>query len=733
MSQHHRLFRDTKIKYKSKSGETKKMKLLKNVSFLAAALAFSASGAALATTWGNVALGGGGFVSAIIPSKTEAGVVYARTDVGGAYRYDKLNARWQPMLDWVSEDETGYLGVDSLAVDPKNAANVYLLAGISYFNNGKTAILRSTDYGKTFAITDVTAQFKTNGNGMGRQNGEKLVVDPGSSNVLYVGTRSNGLFKSADAGKTWNRLTSLAVTTTPNEAGISFVEPDPASVSGGVAQRMFVGVSRAGKGIQSFYRTDDAGASFTAVSGAPTTLMPQRAALDGAGNLYITYANGAGPHGHSALPEPMDKGQVWKYNTSSGAWTNVTPAGMTNAFSGINVDPNNPQRIIASTINMYMQQGDSYGDRFFISTNGGASWTDIVARGFAKNNAGITWINGKAIHWSGSIAFDPFDTKSVYVTSGNGIFKTSDIDATTTTWTFDVKGVEETVPQNIVSIPGGPVVSVVLDYDGATQTDVTQYAPIHTPNMGSTSGLAVAAGDPSRVVRVGSAMYYSTDTGNTWFQTPALNGASGQVAFSANGSVLLHSPKDSTTSYRSVNRGTSWSAITGLTTANLRPVADSVNSSKFYAYDNGTMRVSTDGGVSFAAKGTLAAGGLNVVRVAPGFEGDVWVPLNGGGLARSTDSGTSFATFANVSYCGAVGFGKADIGAAYPTIFIWGTVNGVRGVYRSTDIGASWVRVNDDAHEYGGPANGQFVVGDMNTFGMFYMSTAGRGIVWGKP
>lgn len=711
------------------------MKLLKKMSFLAAAaMALAASGTVHAAyTWGNVALGGGGFVSAVIPSKTEAGVVYARTDVGGAYRYDKINARWQPLLDWVSEDETSYLGVDSLAIDPKNAANIYLLAGTSYFNNGKTAILRSTNYGRTFAITDVTAQFKTNGNGMGRQNGEKLAVDPGSSNVLYVGTRSNGLFKSADFGATWSRMAALNVTTTPNEAGISFVLPDPASVSGGVAQRMFVGISRAGERIQSFYRTDNAGATFTAVSGAPTTLMPQRAALDGAGNLYITYANGAGPHGHSALPEPMDKGQVWKYNTSSGAWTNVTPAGITNAFSGINVDPTNPQRIIASTINMYQPQGDGYGDHFFISSNGGASWTDVVTRGFAKDNAGLTWINGKAIHWSGSIEFDPFNTKSVYVTSGNGIFKTADIDATTTTWTFDVKGLEETVAQNVVSIAGGPVISTMLDYDGAKQADVTQYVPIHTPSMGSTSGLAVAAGDTSRVVRVGSSMYYSTDTGSTWLKSPIVNGSMGQVALSAYGGVLLHSPKDSTTSYRSPDMGANWTAISGLATANLRPVADSVNSSKFYAYDNGVMRVSIDGGATFAARATLAAGGSNVVRVAPGIEGDVWVPLHGGGLARSTNSGTSFTTLANVTNCAAVGFGKADIGATYPTIFIWGTVNGVRGLHRSTNTGATWLRINDDAHEYGGLANGQFVVGDMNTFGVVYMSTAGRGIVWGKP
>ena len=45
--------------------------------------------AAAAYTWDNVAIGGG-FVSAVIPSKTQ-GIVYARTDVGGAYRWDNTN------------------------------------------------------------------------------------------------------------------------------------------------------------------------------------------------------------------------------------------------------------------------------------------------------------------------------------------------------------------------------------------------------------------------------------------------------------------------------------------------------------------------------------------------------------------------------------------------------------------------------------------------------------------
>ena len=172
---------------------------------LAACMLVSLNAAVENYKWGNVAIGGG-FVSGIVTSKSERGVAYARTDVGGAYRYDSQTGRWIALTDWLSQADVGLLGVESLAIDPRNAANLYMLVGTEYFNGGKTAILRSTDYGKTFTVTDVTSQFKAHGNGMGRGTGERLQVDPGSSNVLFVGTRHNGLFKSVDSGATWSLL-----------------------------------------------------------------------------------------------------------------------------------------------------------------------------------------------------------------------------------------------------------------------------------------------------------------------------------------------------------------------------------------------------------------------------------------------------------------------------------------------------------------------------------------------
>lgn len=81
-----------------------------------------------------------------------------------------------------------------MAIDPQNANNIYFLCGMDYFDNGKTAILKSTDKGNSFAIIDVTTKFKAHGNGMGRSNGERLAVDPHNSNILFCGTRRNGLW-----------------------------------------------------------------------------------------------------------------------------------------------------------------------------------------------------------------------------------------------------------------------------------------------------------------------------------------------------------------------------------------------------------------------------------------------------------------------------------------------------------------------------------------------------------
>lgn len=45
-----------------------------------------------------------------------------------------------------AENYSGLMGVESVAIDPKNAGNVYLMPGTDYLNGGESAIPRSRDY-----------------------------------------------------------------------------------------------------------------------------------------------------------------------------------------------------------------------------------------------------------------------------------------------------------------------------------------------------------------------------------------------------------------------------------------------------------------------------------------------------------------------------------------------------------------------------------------------------------
>jgi hypothetical protein len=61
---------------------------------------------------------------------------------------------------------------------------------------------------------------------------------------------------------------------------------------------------------------------------------------------------------------------------------------------------------------------------------------------------------------------------------------------------------------------------------------------------------------------------------------------------------------------------------------------------------------------------------------------------------------------------------------------LWGIVNGILGIFRSDDAGGSWTRINDDGHQFGFL---QCVTGDPRVYGRCYISTMGRGILYGEP
>lgn len=81
----------------------------------------------------------------------------------------------------------------------------------------------------------------------------------------------------------------------------------------------------------------------------------------------------------------------------------------------------------------------------------------------------------------------------------------------------------------------------------------------------------------------------------------------------------------------------------------------------------------------------------------------------------------------------AIGCGKAAPGASYQTLYLIGTVKGVTGVFRSTDKGATWTRVDDRAHQWGAIGSQGVITGDPDTYGRVYIGTNGRGLQHGDP
>jgi len=562
---------------------------------------------------------------------------------------------------------------------------------------------------------------------LGRGNGERLAVDPNNSNILFCGTQANGLFKSTNGGASWT-LAWSGVTTTTNGNGICFVVFDPSSISGGVTQTIYIGVSRTGAG--NIYKSTDGGATFTAIQ-PDNSFMPHRAALSADNStLYVSMADTEGPSNGTS-------GRVYKLATATGTWTNITPNGNNLPYGGVSVDPTDKNRVIVSTVNVWNNNQfchNVWGDNIFFSNDGGSTWTSKLTCTSTLNTNGIGWINGGGIHWSDCIDFDPKNTARVRVISGNGIFTCDDINATNVSWKFDVKGMEETVVMDAISIPGGNFVSAVGDQFGASYSDIYAYPDhVHTPTVTSNNGIAYAANNSNKVVRITDKIYYSTDQGVTWPTSATVKGPQGKVALSADGNTTLHCPAGSSTTYYSTNNGASWTS-TGVTNVqDAHPIADYVNTNKFYIYDpgSGQLLVSTNKGVSFTASSSNpGSGGSLRARAVPGNEGHVWIAL-WNGLTYTTNNGSSWTTVPNVTYCKAVGFGRAATGATYPAVYIWGTVSGVKGMFRSTNQGASWTRINDDAHEWGGVGNGNFVMGDMNVFGRVYLSSVGRGLIVG--
>jgi hypothetical protein len=421
-------------------------------------------------TYKNVAIVGGGFVDGVFFHPKSQGLMYARTDVGGAYRWNNVtggDTQWVPLLDFVGRYQSGFnLGVESLAIDPNDATRLYIATGEYVTSGDQDYIFVSGDMGNTF--NPVKLPFANGSNNNGRFAGERLSVDPSNGKHIYFGTRQNGLYESNDQGSTWAQVAAFPVkagTGTSFDPGVGIIFENflanSGTASNGNTKTIYYGVSdpttnpatSQSTGATGLYVSNDGGQTFTAVSNQPTGFYLNSGVFDPSNTyLYLSYARQANVTAYqvstpctsnctSVGPNGVNDGQIWRYTlptTSSptGSWTNITPPllnGESNSayvsnpygFSGVSIDPSNPSTVMVTTLNKYYPPPF---DDIFRSLNNGQTWVDFQSNA-TLNDSNAPWLSfgGKspaAPNWINHAVVDPFNPKHILYGEGYGVWQT---------------------------------------------------------------------------------------------------------------------------------------------------------------------------------------------------------------------------------------------------------------------------------------------------------------------
>jgi hypothetical protein len=708
--------------------------------------------------WQQIKMGAAGFVTGMVVHPTSKSYKYVRTDVGGAYRWVTASGRWEPITEKLMQDNPGANCVESIAVDPGNASVLYLAAG------GK--VWKSSDRGDTWAATGLSVF--TDGNAPWRSTGERLAVDPKNGAVVYFGSRKNGLWRTTDGGASWAKVASLP---SAGEAGVgvTFVLVDGgAGTVSGRSKVVYAGVAGAG-----VYRSADGGSTWTLLSGGPSPaaeFTPKRAALATDRKVYVTYSrmkkwDAANSKWADTWGGPQGGG-VYRYPNTGTALADVTPKDASGnrlsgqGYCGITASP-----VAAGTL-MAAEWRFSGGCKFYRSTDDGANWAEV------KRNVTLGekwWPSYVFSTGPATLLTDPENPQFTWMADGQSVWRTDDNRWDDQYWYSWDEGIEELVVTHFEKARGGgPLLSGIMDFIGFTHpADLTQ-APASKYEgemFGNATGFDTVENWPDWVVRTGSNRNgyqfgrLSYDKGATWYDLPLPDdgwGHGGRIAFnSSDGNNLVFMPSNWTKPWFTRDRGAHWAkanfpdvvaVYNDSFVSNMPLAADRKTAGTFYFYgNNGRTYRSTDGGDnwSITSDQQLPWDWHFSLKAAPHKAGEVWISFtetSNRGVWRSADGGSNWTKLANVEDCAAFAFGPPAPGrSGTSTVYLWGKVKGVVGLFRSDDacqttgngVGATWVRINAEKPLNAPSLNGLFA--DRDTYGVVYMASDGRGGFVGRP
>ena len=729
-------------------------------------------------TWQVARVGGGGWPRSGFVNEFAEGQVFQLADVNGLFKYNQ-NTGYNECLTQntgMGIAELGFggykqaLGVEQ---DPNNLDTIFFAGGQDRALEGlkgSSYVMRTFDGGKTWESMNAPFYFTepmTWGNAI-------MDLDPKNSNVLYVAGLI-GLYRTTNAQErvpVWEKLPVPGLKEVTNNGNSSdpkvkhqtvvecVVVDINSEVKNGLSQDVYVGVR--GLGV---LKSNDGGNSFALIEGCPTgDIYSLR--VDSEGNVLA-----AGSYG------------LFKYYKDTKTWVDISPQPGIKTYA--NVHPYDASLVAATS---------PATNTLHISVDGGLTWRELLSKrklvwavdpktGVEKYMPNVinmtSW--GQYHHAANGVswvAFDPFTPNRLFYNGWFGTYQILDY----TKEEIDVEeityGIEEGFVRSLLPLPEGAD-SLMLhgtnDFCGVSYNNIFEFtAERFLPHTQETTGLAYMVSNPNFVVRNGGTGrgagagngFYSYDCGKTWTEFPTYpmknNGTERQQAgkivcasdVNENGvpTIMIVTlgndttiPADSTHArvWRTEDLGQTWTWVESLPVNAIERfldlceplVADKVNKDKFYFYDfrTGSVYKSVDNGKNFSIVGSLPMGDTESNMVATDKEGELFVSISYSGLWHSTDGGATWKQIENVDRARFFDVGKsAPCCPQNPALYVLGEVEGNYGVFRSIDMGESWVKIDDPKeHEIWNKLT--TLKADKRTFGQVYIGTDGSGVIVGYP
>lgn len=436
----------------------------------------------------NLPIPGGGYVTGFLFHPQKENILYIRTDIGGSYKFDYLNQKWNSLTETVSMHDLSETFPIALAVHPRKPEMLYIASGVNNSSDesgkpwGKLSV--SYDYGQSFIHRKTP--FYVHGNMNGRGTGLRLVKDPCDDNTLYFATQKNGLMRTRDLGLTWELLE------TGGERYMTFVwcSPDGNTIIAGSA-----GVITGTEDMRghSLYVSYDCGNHFEELPMPENKEIPgskwsgyvaHRYDYDGK-YFYCTLVNTGKTSyvvktGYSCDSGDVTGGRILRYSFDEqgriAGFEDITPdceadqRGLHSCpretvrdygFGGISSCSRMPGLLAASTICR------AEGDMVFISRDYGQSWQvalfdlSIGNMSFQTPYMKPEYNGGHSlIHWLSDVKINPFCADEVWFNTGTGVFVSRNFTREDRSFRDCCNGIEETVHLNVYGMVDGPVMAL---------------------------------------------------------------------------------------------------------------------------------------------------------------------------------------------------------------------------------------------------------------------------------